>query len=200
MGTRNLTMVVCDGKMKVAQYGQWDGYPDGQGVTILNFLSNKENITKLKDKLKCVRFLEPKGKDKELVESYDKNAPVWSNDPDNRTEEQKSWFENYINRDIAGEILEKIANSERSEIILRDHSGFIKDSLFCEWAYLVDLDKNTFEVYEGYQKEKLPEDQRFYSVETKDGYYPCKMVQTFNLDNLPNTDLFLRMFQEKEEE
>jgi hypothetical protein len=38
MGTRNLTRVICDGKTKVAQYGQWDGYPEGQGKTVLNFL------------------------------------------------------------------------------------------------------------------------------------------------------------------
>ena len=39
MGTRNLTLVKDkEGKTKVAQYGQWDGYPEGQGSTILNFI------------------------------------------------------------------------------------------------------------------------------------------------------------------
>jgi len=28
MGTRNLTCVMKDGQYKVAQYGQWDGYPE----------------------------------------------------------------------------------------------------------------------------------------------------------------------------
>ncbi len=37
-GTRNLTCVVVGGEYKVAQYGQWDGYPSGQGLTALNFL------------------------------------------------------------------------------------------------------------------------------------------------------------------
>ena len=32
MGTRNLTAVYLDGQYKVAQYGQWDGYPEGQGI------------------------------------------------------------------------------------------------------------------------------------------------------------------------
>lgn len=35
MGTRNLTAVYLDGQYKVAQYGQWDGYPEGQGITAL---------------------------------------------------------------------------------------------------------------------------------------------------------------------
>ena len=33
MGTRGLTMVVSKGKTRVAQYGQWDHYPSGQGRT-----------------------------------------------------------------------------------------------------------------------------------------------------------------------
>ena len=41
MGTRNLTAVYLDGQYKVAQYGQWDGYPEGQGITALTFLRDK---------------------------------------------------------------------------------------------------------------------------------------------------------------
>ena len=32
MGTRNLTMVIQDQQTRIAQYGQWDGFPDGQGI------------------------------------------------------------------------------------------------------------------------------------------------------------------------
>ena len=38
MGTRNLTTVIKNSETKVAQYGQWDGYPGGQGLTALKFL------------------------------------------------------------------------------------------------------------------------------------------------------------------
>ena len=37
MGTRHLTAVHVDGEYKIAQYGQWDGYPEGQGMTALTF-------------------------------------------------------------------------------------------------------------------------------------------------------------------
>ena len=40
MGTRGLTKVIDkDGITKVAQYGQWDHYPEGQGVKILYCLN-----------------------------------------------------------------------------------------------------------------------------------------------------------------
>ena len=34
MGTRNLTIIVEDNKHKVAQYCQWDGYPEGREVEL----------------------------------------------------------------------------------------------------------------------------------------------------------------------
>ena len=40
MGTRHLIIVKNEGEVKVAQYGQWDGYPDGVGTDIVNFLHN----------------------------------------------------------------------------------------------------------------------------------------------------------------
>ncbi len=40
MGTRGLTKVIDrNGEIKVAQYGQWDHYPAGQGVKILSILT-----------------------------------------------------------------------------------------------------------------------------------------------------------------
>ena len=52
MGTRNLTMVIDKrGDLKVAQYGQWDGYPEGWGVEILNFARDKEKMAKLEKEL-----------------------------------------------------------------------------------------------------------------------------------------------------
>ena len=55
MGTRNLTMVYLNGEYKVAQYGQWDGYPEATGCLILKFLTGvkldyfKKAIEKVKE-------------------------------------------------------------------------------------------------------------------------------------------------------
>lgn len=43
MGTRHLICVQHNNEYKVAKYGQWDGYPSGQGAGILEFLKGSFN-------------------------------------------------------------------------------------------------------------------------------------------------------------
>ena len=125
MGTRNLVAVFSDGEYKIAQYGQWDGYPSGQGLTVLNFISDKNNIENLKKNLPKCRFFDKNNeKDKKFIDDYEKNAPQWSNEPDLRTPEQKRWFQTYISRDLGGKILYNVANSNDDEIILKNRIDF----------------------------------------------------------------------------
>lgn len=56
MGTRNLTAVYLDGEYRIAQYGQWDGYPEGQGMTALNFLRSMDE-EKFKSALRNSSFI-----------------------------------------------------------------------------------------------------------------------------------------------
>ena len=49
MGTRNLTIILKNNKHKVAQYCQWDGYPDGQGLVAYNLL--KGNLAVIEQSL-----------------------------------------------------------------------------------------------------------------------------------------------------
>lgn len=170
MGTRNLTMVIDQaGETKVAQYGQWDGYPSGVGASILAFLQDKELFEKFKTNLSKVRFLDAEGKDKEFTESYDKNAPKWSNEPDNRTEEQKRWFSTYGTRDLADEVLTNIANSDDTEIILINQENTAKGDGWVEYSYIINLQENTFGIYghidqppmKVYSLSELPEEKIF---------------------------------------
>jgi hypothetical protein len=172
VGTRNLTMVINhQGEKKVAQYGQWDGYPSGVGVCVLAFLRDKELFEKFKNNLSKVRFLDKEGVDKEFIESYDKNAPQWSNESDNRTEEQKMWFDTYCSRDLAEEVLTNIANSTDEEIILMDRESTAKGDGWVEYSYVINLQENTLGVYghidqdpmKVYSLDNLPKDKEFIS-------------------------------------
>ena len=128
MGTRNLTKVIDkDGIVRVAQYGQWDGYPSGQGVNALVQAYNHELIEK---GLVRVRF----ANDEEIDNL---NATIDFNDPDFSTK-----YPN-ISRDTCANILGVVAYSV-GEVLLVDSSEFEKDELFCEGVYTIDFQKRKF--------------------------------------------------------
>lgn len=194
MGTRGLTAVIYKGEVKVAQYGQWDHYPSGSGLTILEFL-RKYKADKFKRRLDCTRFFKPddeKKLDKFLKSIGSKDG--WMNME--QAEKYKQAFP-YLTRDNGSKILEMIYKSE-GEVVLHESMDFVNDSLFCEWAYVIDYDKNTFEVYEGFNKRKLGKKQRFYSETVNEGgYYPVRCIKTYSLSDLPTKRKFLKELEPK---
>ena len=179
MGTRNLTMVIDKrGDLKVAQYGQWDGYPEGWGVEILNFARDKEKMAKLEKELNNVKFFNKCDDINKYLEEYDKRCPEYSNEPDNRTEEDKYWFSNLISRDLCGGILESIISIDKKRLpkehneylYLKDSSDFGKSEGFfgCEWAYCINFKENLLQCYTDlndflteYDLNCLPTDEEF---------------------------------------
>lgn len=186
MGTRNLTMVISNSQTKVAQYGQFDGYPDGQGVTALIFLQKQLNILQFKEKVDQCRFIT-----KEEIDNADKMSDTM-------------FRATYpaINRSHGAEILSLIDNGAAT--ILQDSSSFAAESLGCEWAYVIDLDKMSFEVYGGFNKSPLPDTDRFKPLEATlkpdCKYYPVKLVKQFDIKNLPSKADFIAAFASEEVE
>lgn len=182
MGTRNLTMVYMDNEYKIAQYGQFDGYPEGAGCLILNFLRGVK-LDYFKEKVKNIQ--EFTKEELARIDTYIKMnvMPEW-----------KSMYPT-LDRDLGCKILSEITFNGQKRI--EKDLKFAADSLYCEWAYVIDLDKNTFEVYKGFNKEKLTEEDRFYFLMKEDAeYYPVKLVKTYDLNNLPSEEEFLKDFEE----
>ena len=64
-----------------------------------------------------------------------------------------------------------------------DSNDFIKDSLFCEYGYIINLDQNILEFWVGFQTK--PELLNRYGTAIRDSkskYYPCKMISYYPLD------------------
>ncbi|KAH6854437.1 hypothetical protein B0I37DRAFT_30567 [Chaetomium sp. MPI-CAGE-AT-0009] len=166
MGTRHLICVFWKGRWFLAQYGQFDGYPEGQGVKIIHFLSFARNVENLKVGLEN-HIYEP-GED-ELRAIWDE-CEAWDR---NRLDQNLMYEPNMFGvnqlypslaRDTSAGILGIIARASQAEetdgaegneekepkkIPVHLELEFANDGLFCEWAYVVDLDKEVLEVYGG---------------------------------------------------
>ena len=148
MGTRHLTIVKKDYETKVAQYGQWDGDPQGAGKTIINFLRNVD-LGKFKEKVNACHFMPEQTIDK-------MNEKQWLELCQNQPQ---------FSRDTGANVLQMIAESDKQDFELRDASVFGFNDLSCEWLYLIDLDHNKLYVRHNlvdpfcveYELEYLPE-------------------------------------------
>lgn len=168
MGTRNLTMVVVDGEMKVAQYGQWDGYPEGAGKTVFKFIKKieKNKIDEFKNRVRECYYLN----DKEIEDRY-RSLNIETASDFISFEDARRFEEHYpqLDRNMGSDVLNFILENGGCELV--DSSEFMADSLFCEWAYLLDLDKEVLEVYGGTNESgKYESCTRFGS--DKKGEYP----------------------------
>jgi hypothetical protein len=176
MGTRHLIAVVLKGEYKVAQYGQWDGYPTGQGIIICDFIQNEMKLTKFKKALKECKFISSKEIQRRYVSVGADPKSEWVN-MDISDKFAAKWP--HLVRECGGDILSYIQDGGVRE--LQDSIDFAADSLFCEWAYVLDLDNKVLEVYKGFNKAPLPKKDRFKSMEKNKGdkYYPVRLYAKY---------------------
>lgn len=193
MGTRNLTMVIESGATKIAQYGQWDGYPEGQGVEALRFLRATGRIEKLRKRLPSVKWVE-----EEEVTKYLESIGSEDGWVDSRQSSLLNKEYPYLSRNHGAGILTMITSSV-GEVKLRDRSDFANNSLFNEWTYVIDLDKETFEVYSGFSQAPVSSENRFQGGPNKGGYYPVRLIKEYDLNDLPTEEEFIAEFTEDEE-
>jgi hypothetical protein len=160
MGTRNLTVVKDKaGTTRIAQYGQWDGYPQHSGLKALDFLRDEILKDNLLQRLTLVQFIS----DKECDELYNssKSSTDWEN---------KEFLNEYpgLHRDTGVDILLAVASATETLKTI-DNTEFAKDELFCEGIYEVDFSTNNFiSTYHGktveFDLDTLPTDEEYLSA------------------------------------
>jgi hypothetical protein len=202
MGTRGTLHVICNKQTKIAKYCQWDNYPSGRGVEALSVLKKLLKPTKTKtfeDRLK-----EVKQKVKGVIALTDKDVQKrWkecgADDSGWVTMEVSDKFKKnnaHLSRDMGGgNVLELVVKGKINETQL--DLEFVADSLFCEWAYVIDLDKKVFEVYAGFNEKPLKPKDRFFNLQKEgDKYFPVKLVKKYKLDELPTPKNFVKEIEE----
>lgn len=200
MGTRGTLGVRIDGEDKLC-YNQFDCYPDGLGFDALADIKSMlkdwglhKMITQAR-KLTLVDNNVPPTPEqiKELSPFTDLGVSNQSTD---------DWY--CVLRDLQGRLCDHLTVG-----YMLGNNDFINESLFCEWGYILNLDDNVMEVYQGFQEK--PHDMGRYADNrssdflereernkelspddwTNKNWYPCALIATFSLDNLPTEQEFM---------
>ena len=154
MGTRGLTKVIdSNGVTKVAQYGQWDHYPEGQGLNVLSILTaDRYAVEELELALDKCYFTT----DEEREAIY---ADYNSKYPDTTHMRKFGSMLPSFSRDTCSDIL-KVVRWSAGPVPLLDESDFEEDTLFCEGVYIVDYQSRKFiskyDVTVEFSLDKLP--------------------------------------------
>jgi hypothetical protein len=210
MGTRGAFGFILGESEKIA-YNHFDSYPDGKGLDVLRFVRGADlpYLRQQAEELKVVGDTPPTPEDVEALKPW--------TDLGVSEQSTEDWY--CLTRGMQGDLGETLNSG-----YMLDGSDFPLDSLFCEWAYIVDLDQNVFEVYKGFQ-ENLPTKGRWAGRPTaeedaanfkahieyakKQGrepwqeetskYKAVELIASWPLTALPSDDQFLAETTQKEE-
>lgn len=173
MGTRGAYGFRIDGQDKIT-YNHFDSYPGVLGRDIVNHINTALDDWGKEVILERARSIELVEKDSTPSEDQIENLSKYA-DTRVSTGQLDEWY--VLLRDMQGKLYDHLQAG-----LMIDGHDFMASSLFCEWAYIVNLDENTLEVYRGFQKE--PHDLGRYSdMETDPGsdYEPVALVADFPL-------------------
>jgi hypothetical protein len=141
MGTRGHQRVITKkGELKLSQYNQWDSYPSGQGLQILNYFRTGD-LKKYQDNLNNLSQI-----------TIEEVAIV---------DADKDWKINYpyLSRDCGANIHQMIEDGEVKFVQFMDDE-------WCEGFYTIDFHENKFiakfhDVTREYPLNDLPSDEEF---------------------------------------
>lgn len=181
MGTRGAYGFRVDGVDKVT-YNQFDSYPDCLGFSVLEFISKSKSFDELKSLSSSIVLVN--NKIKPTPEQIEENLN-WS-DKSVRTGELEDWY--VLLRNAQGDL-----NALHQGLkYMIDNHNFLFDSLFCEYAYIINIDEGVLEFYKGFNRSPngsgryaIPPDDYYKDGQTTE-YYGVNLLQTFNLSEIIN--------------
>jgi hypothetical protein len=183
MGTRGCYGFRKNGIDKLT-YNHYDSYPSGLGSDVVKFCkeTSLKEMSQIFDRIMLV--------DQSSVPDFDQIAECKKYcDLSVSSCSEKDWY--CLLRGAQGD-LNVYKNGLR---YMLDDCGFIKDSLFCEYAYIINLDTKRLEFYVGFQR--VPDETNRYGTEDDRGYYPCKMVSTYSLNTKRSIEQIVKMMENK---
>lgn len=156
-------------------YNHCDSYPSCLGEEILKQAKKllTDGIDKLKKSITGIRLVNDDGKSKpsktdiqNLKQYANLSVGLKNND----------WY--CLTRGLQGNLINNVKSG-----YMVDSSHFLINSLFCEWAYIINLDERVFEIFRGFILKKGA--GRYDSIRSDDkDHYGVKLIVTFPLDKI----------------
>lgn len=177
MGTRGAYGFRLNGEDKVT-YNHFDSYPSGLGCEIVEFIRHTRaiNLVPFVKDIRLVSENTPPTKDEIVKYAQFFNSGV-------STGAATEWY--CLLRGAQGDLKPYIDGLD----VMIDDQGHLSDSLFCEWAYIINLDTGRLEVYEGCNKDRAAPG-RYADVEPDErGYVGVRLVAAFPLATVSNVDM-----------
>lgn len=173
MGTRGCYGFRKDGVDKLT-YNHYDSYPEYLGKEIVEFIRTTP-VEMMKAIFDSVILVD--GNTKATPEQIEECAEFL--DERVSTGRADEWY--CLLRNAQGDLT---AYRDKGLKWMTDDHEFMQNSLFCEWAYVINLDQEMLEVYRGFQKEA--HGGRYQGEADEYGYYGVKMIAGFPLGNIPD--------------
>ena len=146
MGTRGCYGFRKNGVDKL-NYNQYDSYPDGLGLTMAQFCAGM-TIPELNQL--CDAIVMKHDEDKPTEEEIRVCAKYGLIDLSVSRRDLNDWY--CLLRNAQGDPSVQWNMFKGGDTpFMYDAREFIKDSLFCEYAYIINLDENVLEYWEGFQ-------------------------------------------------
>lgn len=180
MGTRGFLGFVANDRETII-YNHCDSYPAGLGVAVLNYARSISDMDAAKrEAAAIVHVSDETPPTDEQVEALHRFANLSVGERKGRPD----WYQ--LLRETQGNP-DAILDAGHAE----HNPDWPADSLFCEWGYLIDFDRGSFEVYQGFQTS--PHDSgRFHGRKAQGargrGYFPVRLVASYSLDALPSNE------------
>lgn len=173
MGTRGLAGFRLN-STDYLQYSHNDSYPNALGKQFSSRLS-KFQAGDLRALVENVRVIDQDVVEKEPSPEDWEKYKQFADESLNR----KSWY--VLLRNLQHD---PITSIEAGVILL--YNSFINDSLFCEWAYIANLDTEKLEIYKGFQTEIHTSGRYGTEVPNNMSYYPCALIKEIPFSDLEN--------------
>ncbi len=140
MGTRGAWGFIKNGEEKVT-YNHFDSYPDGLGQQVIDFAGKFALI--LNEIYDRIELVNESNKPSSLEWKHCKE--IGSVRMNVGTPDDLDWYKALRNAQSDG-----IELYGKGLKYMSDGKSFVLDSLFCEFAYIINLDTNVLEVYKGF--------------------------------------------------